>query len=173
MVIPSIFNDVIGPVMRGPSSSHSAAAVRIGRIARELMEEELTEVIVQLDVDGSLPTTYISQGSDMGLSGGLLGFDAADERLIDYRRELQRANLSVRYLTGRYGDPHPNTYTLILKNNREEHRLVAISTGGGMIEIISIDNLPVSYCGDCFALAIWTEETSPALLALLETAAAP
>ena len=72
----SIFNDVIGPVMRGPSSSHCAAALRIGRLARDLMGQEFDEVLVEFDRSGSLPTTHESQGSDMGLFGGLLGFAA-------------------------------------------------------------------------------------------------
>jgi L-serine dehydratase len=170
MSIPSIFNDVIGPVMRGPSSSHSAAAVRIGRIGRELMAGVLSEVTVCFDRTGSLPTTYLSQGSAMGLGGGLLGFDAADQRLIDYRRELQQAGLKVEYITGNFGDHHPNTYNLTLKNSAEEHRLVAISTGGGMIELTAIDDRPVSFFGDCYALAIWTQDAPPSLVTVLEGA---
>src|SRR4030042_3156918 len=82
-IYPSIFNDVIGPVMRGPSSSHCAAALRIGRLARDLMDANFQEVLVEFDRRGSLPTTHESQGSDMGLFGGLMGWDAADERLPD------------------------------------------------------------------------------------------
>ena len=77
----SIFNDVIGPVMRGPSSSHCAAALRIGRLALDLMDGAFDEVLVEFDREGSLPTTHDSQGSDMGLFGGLMGWDAADARL--------------------------------------------------------------------------------------------
>ena len=77
----SIFNDVIGPVMRGPSSSHCAAALRIGRLARDLMDGDFEEVLVEFDRNGSLPTTHESQGSDMGLFGGLMGWEADDERL--------------------------------------------------------------------------------------------
>ena len=72
--LPSIFNDVIGPAMRGPSSSHCAAAVRIGRLARELMGGEIREVLVEFHPDGSLATTHESQGSDMGFFGGFLQF---------------------------------------------------------------------------------------------------
>ena len=75
---PSIFNDVIGPVMRGPSSSHCAASVRIGRMARDLMDGDLVEVLVEFDPNGSLATTHESQGSDMGLYGGFLGWEATD-----------------------------------------------------------------------------------------------
>ena len=70
---PSIFNDVIGPVMRGPSSSHCAAAARIGLLARALMDNHIDSVLVEFDSRGSLATTHESQGSDMGLLGGLLG----------------------------------------------------------------------------------------------------
>ena len=78
---PSIFNDVIGPVMRGPSSSHCAASLRIGRLARDLMDGQIDEVLVEFDPHGSLAETHASQGSDMGLFGGLLGWEAHDERL--------------------------------------------------------------------------------------------
>ena len=88
MTPPSIFNDVLGPVMRGPSSSHSAASLRIGRLARDLMGGTLTEVLVEYDPDGSLVTTHESQGSDLGLFGGLLGWDTDDERLPEYREEF-------------------------------------------------------------------------------------
>lgn len=170
MNIPSILNDVIGPVMRGSSSSHSTAAVRIGKIGRELMGGNLEKISVRFDLNGSLPTTYRSQGSDMGLSGGLLGFEADDERLIRYTRELQEANLSIHYTTGHFGDPHPNTYNLILQNGREEHSLVAISIGGGMIEVTKIDGLAVSFYGDCHGIVIWIKDIESSLLELLNKA---
>lgn len=68
-----LFNDVIGPVMRGPSSSHCAAALRIGRLCRDLMHGDITEVHIEFNPNGSLATTHKGQGSDMGLFGGLLG----------------------------------------------------------------------------------------------------
>src|SRR4051794_6214445 len=112
----SIFNDVIGPVMRGPSSSHCAAALRIGRLARDLMEGEITEVLVEFDRAGSLPATHESQGSDMGLFGGLLGWDADDERLPHSAQALAEAGIEPRIETVDVGDPHPNTYRLTLRN---------------------------------------------------------
>ncbi len=170
MNIPSILNDVIGPVMRGPSSSHSAAAVRIGKIARQLMGGNLETITVRFDLNGSLPTTYISQGSEMGLGGGFLGFEADDERLIDYKNELHKANLDVSYVHAHLGDPHPNTYNLTLNNGEEEHTLVAISTGGGMIEVITIDDMAVSFCGDGHGLMIWIKTIHSSLLEILNNA---
>jgi L-serine dehydratase len=167
MNIPSILNDVIGPVMRGPSSSHSAAAVRIGKIGKELMAGELKKVTVHFDINGSLPTTWVSQGSDMGLAGGLLGFEPDEERLVRYKDELEKAKLDVRCIAGDFGDTHPNTYNLTLKNDKEEHLLVALSTGGGMIEVTKIDGLPVSFYGDCYGLVIFTQGIQSSLLDLL------
>ena len=147
-MLVSIFNDVLGPVMRGPSSSHCAAALRIGRLARDLMGGKIERVLVEFDRSGSLPTTHASQGSDMGLFGGLLGWDAADERLPDSAKALREAGIELCIETVDVGDPHPNTYRLTLTNGDETHTLHAISTGGGMIEVLRIDGKPVSFFGD-------------------------
>jgi L-serine dehydratase len=155
----SIFNDVIGPVMRGPSSSHCAAALRIGRLARDLMEGDIAEVLVEFDRAGSLPTTHESQGSDMGLFGGLLGWDADDERLPDSAKALEAAGIKLRIETVDVGDPHPNTYRLTLRNAREQHALIAISTGGGMMEVLSIDGVAMSMDGGYHETLIWMPQT--------------
>jgi iron-sulfur-dependent L-serine dehydratase beta subunit len=151
----SIFNDVIGPVMRGPSSSHCAAALRIGRLARDLMDGEISEVLVEFDRAGSLPTTHESQGSDMGLFGGLLGWEADDERLPESAKALAEAGIKLRIETVDVGDPHPNTYRLTLKNSRETHSLIAISTGGGMMEVLSIDGVELHMDGGYHETLIW------------------
>ena len=155
MYYPSIFNDVIGPVMRGPSSSHCAAALRIGRAARDLMEGKIGEVLIKFDTNGSLATTHASQGSDMGLFGGLLGWDTTDERLVESPIAISAAGIKVDIKIGAYGAAHPNTYMLTLKNSSETHTLVAISTGGGMIEVIEIDGIRLSLAGDYFETLIY------------------
>jgi L-serine dehydratase len=147
-MLVSIFNDVIGPVMRGPSSSHCAAALRIGRLARDLVGGTPTTLLVEFDRAGSLPTTHDSQGSDMGLFGGLLGWDADDPRLPESAEALRAAGTDVRIETVDVGDPHPNTYRLTLTRGDHRHSLRAISTGGGMIEVIAIDEIPLSIHGD-------------------------
>ena len=154
-MLVSIFNDVIGPVMRGPSSSHCAAALRIGRLARDLMDAEFSDVLVEFDRNGSLPTTHDTQGSDMGLFGGLMGWDAADPRLPDSPQALRDAGVRIAIETVDAGDPHPNTYRLTLHSASDTHTLRAISTGGGMMEVIDIDGFPVSIFGDCHETLIW------------------
>ena len=172
-MLVSIFNDVIGPVMRGPSSSHCAAALRIGRLARDLMDSRIETVLVEFDRNGSLPTTHESQGSDMGLFGGLLGWDAADERLPGSPEALAAAGVQVSIVTVDSGDPHPNTYRLTLQSAREMHFVKAISTGGGMMEVIEIDGFEVALFGDAWTTLIWTDGKGAELARRLATAVAP
>ncbi len=163
----SIFNDVIGPVMRGPSSSHCAAALRIGRIARDLLGGQIESVLIEFDRSGSLPTTHDSQGSDMGLFGGLMGWEAADERLPNSMEIFQQQGSAIRFETIDCGDPHPNTYRLTLTNSHEQHSLIAISTGGGMIEVLAIDDCKLSIYGDYFETLIWVTSRGAELAAKL------
>jgi L-serine dehydratase len=155
---PSIFNDVIGPVMRGPSSSHCAAAARIGLLARALMDNHIGAVLVEFDEQGSLPTTYKSQGSDMGLCSGLLGLEPSDEWLVHYKDAIRRAGIQVEYNVGAFGDAHPNTYRLTLKNSKERHCLAAVSTGGGMVEIREIDGYGLCIQGDLYETLVYFEK---------------
>lgn len=145
----SIFNDVLGPVMRGASSSHCAAALRIGRLARDLMNGTIESVVWDMDVAGSLPATHDGQGSDMGLCGGLLGWDATDDRLPNSPDWLKKAGVHLEIRIADLKDPHPNTYRLKLINQRETHELIAVSTGGGMIQVLSIDGCSFDFAGDC------------------------
>ena len=157
MAISSIFNDVLGPVMRGPSSSHSAAACRLGLLLRQLMHEQITAIVVDYDPNGSLVTTHESQGTDMGLYGGLLGWEADDEQMPHYRSALEKAGIEtiVNYLD--YEAPHPNYYRISISNQWITHTLSAISTGGGMMEVLNIDGAEVSIFGDKYVVLIYGE----------------
>lgn len=158
---PSIFNDVIGPVMRGPSSSHCAASLRIARLCRDLMDENIGEILIEFDPLGSLATTHKSQGSDMGLFGGFLGWEAHDERLPESDRYIQEAGIGVHISITDIGNSHPNLYQITLRNEKESRKLTAISTGGGMIEVTAIDDIPVSMAGDYFETLIYCREPEP------------
>jgi L-serine dehydratase len=159
-MITSIFNDVVGPVMRGASSSHCAAALRIGRLARDLMGGQITEVLVEYDIHGSLPTTHTSQCSDMGLYGGFMGWGAADELLPDAPRILRESGVAITVAYVDVHDPHPNTYRLTLKNNSETHRMIAISTGGGMIEVQEIDGFKVEIGGGAYTTLLYADDAN-------------
>jgi len=155
---PSIFNDVIGPVMRGPSSSHCAASVRIGQMARALMDENIDHILIEFDPNGSLATTHESQGSDMGLFGGLLGWNADDDRLEHSANGLRDAGIEVEVRITSYGATHPNTYKLTLSNSNERREMTALSTGGGMIEVIAIDGAQVSMDGGCHETLLYVKD---------------
>lgn len=159
---PSIFNDVIGPVMRGPSSSHCAASLRIARLCRDLIGGNIKNILIEFDPNGSLATTHKDQGSDMGLFGGFLGWDADDERLPESEKYLYEAGISAAIEIRDIGANHPNTYKITLSNDNETRRLTAISTGGGMIEIIEIDGAKVSYAGDFFVTLIYCQNPNEA-----------
>jgi L-serine dehydratase len=105
----------------------------------------------------------------MGLFGGLLGWDAADERLPGSAKALREAGVQIRIETVDAGDEHPNTYRLTLRNEREQHSLIAISTGGGMMEVIDIDGFAVSMFGDCCQTLLWVDAPAREVMAALET----
>ncbi len=163
---PSIFNDVIGPVMRGPSSSHCAASLRIARICRDLMDDNIQDILIEFDPEGSLATTHKSQGSDMGLFGGFLGWEAHDERLPASEKYMDAAGIKVKISIVDIGNGHPNLYKITLHNAKETRKLTAISTGGGMIEVIAIDEVPVSMAGDYFETLIYCEAPESIILFL-------
>jgi L-serine dehydratase len=168
---PSIFNDVIGPVMRGPSSSHCAAACRIGLLARDLMDGRLDDVVIQYDLKGSLAPTHESQGSDMGLCGGLLGWQPDDERMIDSARYLEQAGVRLRIEIVNLAAGHPNTYKLILKNAAGSHEMIALSTGGGMVVVRAIDGVPLAIAGDYFETLVFAHSHGEATGKWLRSAA--
>ncbi|MEJ7736433.1 MAG: L-serine ammonia-lyase, iron-sulfur-dependent, subunit alpha [Chitinophagaceae bacterium] len=152
---PSIFNDVIGPVMRGPSSSHCAASQRIGKLCRDLMENNITSILVEFDPNGSLADTHTGQGSDMGLFGGFLGWEADDERLPESETYISNAGIPVQFAVRNINADHLNTYLITLTNPKETRTVTAISTGGGMIELIAIDGSEVSMMGDFYETLIY------------------
>ena len=155
---PSIFNDVVGPVMRGPSSSHSAAALRIGRMCRDLMDGDPGRVVVQYDKNDALATTHESQGSDLGMIGGLLGYEADDPRLTNLKKHLDQSGMEVKFEITDTGFNKPNLYMVHLRNTNMEIHVAAISTGGGMVELIGIDGAPLSIKGDYHEVLLYSRD---------------
>lgn len=148
---PSIFNDVIGPIMRGPSSSHTAAAQRIGAVIRQLNKPVFTKVLVEFDRTSALATTYLGQGSALGLAGGLLGIEMTDPEIINYEKHLKNSNFTIDYVITSIENKNPNAYQISVQYpDREDYRVLAISTGGGMFEIIEMNGFNVSIKGDFF-----------------------
>ena len=146
---PSIFNDVIGPVMRGPSSSHVAGAARIGSLLRQAAGGELRRVTVDFDVNGSLAESHEGHGTDMGFACGILGLPLTDQRVDRYRELVSDSGIELKYRVLDYGAKHPNFYRI--RAVTEEGKTIAmdaISTGGGMIEMVALNGIEVSILGD-------------------------
>ncbi len=156
---PSIFNDVLGPVMRGPSSSHSAAANRMGRISRNLVGERVCKLIANYDPNGSLVTTHKDQGTDLGLYSGILGWEPHDARLPTYPQALEEAGIEVVVNYVSYDATHPNFYRLeIIGESGTSYHFDAISTGGGMIKLQAIDGIPLEGVGDLHSTLFWLDQ---------------
>lgn len=159
----SVINDVIGAAMRGPSSSHRAAAVRAGRLVRDLKDGDMRDALVEYNRQGPLPATQASQGSDMGMFGGPLGWDAAGEGLPHSASGLRESGAQSSIDIVDAGDPHPNTYPLNLASARQRHGLWTVPAGGGMIDVTTVDGVAVSVFGDCFETLLWSKAVDAAV----------
>jgi len=131
------------------------------------MYGEIKDVLIEFDPDGSLATTHESQGSDMGLFGGFLGWEPTDERLVNSPQAIQEAGINVKFKITPIDVDHPNTYKMTVTNPAEKHTLTAISTGGGIIEVIEIDGVKVSMAGDYYETLINFGSGGDRLLAYL------
>ncbi len=145
----SIFNDVLGPIMCGPSSSHSAGCARIGLMTCKLFGRDIGKANVVFDSQGSYPETYIGQGSNFGFTGGLLGFTTENpdvKNAVEIAASLgKQIWFSKETLSGR----HPNEARIDVYNERGEVELsvLTFSTGGGMFEIVELNGFPVHIDG--------------------------
>lgn len=155
----SIFNQVIGPVMRGPSSSHTAGGYFIGKIAASLLGEPAREVEVAFDPDGSYARTYREQAADLSFACGVLGMELVDERFfraLDIAREHGvKIEFNVRKLERA---DHPNAMDIALVSIcGKKLKIRAASVGGGSVEIREIEGWPVNFTGVYYEIAVEAE----------------
>lgn len=135
--------DIIGPVMVGPSSSHTAGAVRIGFVCRQLMREEIMSADIYLH--GSFLATGRGHGTDKALIAGLIGMKPDDEQIPDSLRIANERGMKYSFTGIELRNVHPNTVMLKLKGmHGGELEIVASSIGGGAIKICQIDGLEVN-----------------------------
>lgn len=139
--------DIIGPVMVGPSSSHTAGAVRIGNVARKLVGSDIK--IAKIYFHGSFQLTGKGHGTDKALLAGLMGMPVDDARIPRSYAEADIREMAYAFFPIDLGDVHPNSVKLVLDGKNGIHReIVACSIGGGRIEITEIDGLAVCFGGD-------------------------
>ena len=138
--------DILGPVMVGPSSSHTAGAVRIGRMARTLLGGRPAEA--KIGLHGSFAETGPGHGTDRALVAGLLGLHPDDLRIPHSFELAEEAHLKFSFYTVQLRDAHPNTALLDVSSEEGKHlQIQAASTGGGRIRVDAINGVDVSFTG--------------------------
>ncbi|MFS0861447.1 L-serine ammonia-lyase, iron-sulfur-dependent subunit beta [Fredinandcohnia sp. 179-A 10B2 NHS] len=147
----SVF-DIIGPVMIGPSSSHTAGAARIGRVARSLFGRE--PKWAKISFYGSFAETYKGHGTDVAIVGGLLDFDTFDERIKTSLDIANKAGIDITFIEEDAITDHPNTARVLIGDDEAELELVGISIGGGKIEITELNGFQLRLSGNHPAILV-------------------
>lgn len=170
---PSIFNDIVGPTMVGPSSSHTCGPSRIGFLARQLLPGTLRKATIAFAREGAYTLMYQGQRSDLGYVNGLLGRRPEDPRLRDAFAEAEAAGVTVSFVIEDFPPVVPNISHLTLENTAGETVVVhSDSTGGGTVKLLEIDGFPVSIVGDCYELIVRAdcdEQTADAICSRIRT----
>ncbi len=154
---PSGVFDMLGPIMVGPSSSHTAGVVRIARVLHQLLEGPPEEVKVSFY--NSFATTYRGHGSDKAVLGGLLGWAPDDLRLREAYAHAEAAGLAYHFeAVISSAKAHPNTIRIQAHRGERLHEIEGISRGGGLISILSVDNLHTNFTGQLPTLLVWAKD---------------
>ncbi|WP_339145776.1 MULTISPECIES: L-serine ammonia-lyase, iron-sulfur-dependent subunit beta [unclassified Sutcliffiella] len=147
----SVF-DIIGPIMIGPSSSHTAGAARIGRVARSLFGRQ--PKWANISFYGSFAKTYKGHGTDVAIVGGLLDFDTYDERIKTSLQLADSLGVSISFHEEDAITDHPNTAKVVIGDEDGELELVGISIGGGKIEITELNGFALKLSGNHPAILV-------------------
>lgn len=141
----SVF-DIIGPVMVGPSSSHTAGAVRIGLFTRYIFGMQPEDVKITLY--GSFKETYEGHGTDIALIGGLLGYNTSDKRIRTSMEDAKAAGMEFEFIESEIEHIHPNTAKIEVQAGRHSLDLIGKSIGGGKMVIFELLGFDVNLSGD-------------------------
>lgn len=145
--------DILGPVMVGPSSSHTAGAARIGRTVGKLLGS--VPIKARITLSGSFSSTGIGHGTDKALIAGLLGMEPDDMRIPDSFELAREQGMDFQFLHENIRDAHPNTALLEVEDaNGRELTVQASSLGGGRIMINKLDGVQINVTGEKPALII-------------------
>ena len=151
MSVPvSILNDVLGPVMRGPSSSHTAGSFHIGRLVADLAGGRVARARLTFDHDGSYGRVYREQGADRAFVAGLLGWPLTDQRFFDALALARPSGLAIDFAVGALANAvHPNDVGIeAVAHGGGPLSVRARSVGGGAVEVIAVNDWPIRVTGD-------------------------
>ena len=162
MEFVSIFNDVLGPVMHGPSSSHTAASYRIGRMARSLLGDDPSSVTFIFDPEGSYAKVFGQQGADLAFAAGLMGWQITDDRFHQALEIASGQGLEVRFKVESLDmADHPNTVLIQMTSRKgKELSAVAKSIGGGGVIFTRIEDFPVELTGKTYEISVLSDKKS-------------
>ena len=145
--------DVMGPVMVGPSSSHTAGTARLGRIAREILNEDPTRV--RFVLHPPLAATYRGHGSDFALVGGSIGLNVDDPRIPEALRIAESMDVDIAFTEEDLGEVHPNTVRIEITGRTRQAEIVGSSIGGGVVEVFKINGFQTRFKGDSPTLLLF------------------
>ncbi len=152
----SIFNDVLGPVMRGPSSSHTAGSFHIGAMARSLMNNKIASVTFTFDPNGSYARVYRQQGVDLAFAVGIMGRKLTEENFFDALKIAARQGIDIKFAVApiKKAD-HPNTVVMdICSPEGDKLQAVAKSIGGGVTVFTRLDEWQVELTGKAYEIIV-------------------
>lgn len=159
--------DIIGPVMIGPSSSHTAGAVRLGRVAWKILGERAVRAEIQLS--GSFAQTYQGHGTDKALVAGIMGMHSDDERIRNSLQLAQDSGLAVTFQEIQLPGAHPNTARIALTGQNGGQAVVqGASVGGGTILVTEINGLSVSLTGQYNTILVLHQDKPGAIAAVTQ-----
>lgn len=149
--------DILGPVMIGPSSSHTAGAARLGKIGTEIAGSGFHRVRFYLH--GSFAKTYRGHGTDRALVAGVLGMEPSDERIKDSLNIARDRGIDIEFMEADLGYVHPNTVKMVFYyKDRDVYYVTGSSIGGGSIIVIDINGNEVEFTGDYPTILIKYED---------------
>lgn len=159
------FLQIIGPVMVGPSSSHTLGAMRISKFVHKMVGQ--IPKYVEFHMHGSFAKTFKGHGTDKALLAGILGLKYDDERIRDSYTLAKKVNLEYSFITTDLGDVHPNTVKIKVQTQKDQHEIEGSSVGGGAIKITKIDDVECDLAWEYDTLMIVNKDEPGALSKIL------
>jgi len=160
--------DIIGPIMVGPSSSHTSGAVRLGLMANRLMGGVPDSAVIQLH--GSYAEVYKGHGTDLALVAGLLGFEPDSEKVVHAFDEAKKQGLQYSFELVDLGtNYHPNTVRFVLKKGSDTLEMTGSSIGAGSVEIVELFGIPTSYIDGKSETLILMQQDRPGMVAWISS----